>query len=637
MEFLDNIASPRDIKHLALNELQVLAEEIRSRIIEVLSINGGHLSSNLGVVELTIALHKVFDSPQDNLLFDVSHQSYTHKLLTGRNIKFNTLRKYKGLCGFSSPKESIHDPFFAGHAGSALSLALGIAKGRDLLKKEQFVVPIIGDGSLTCGLTLEALNNIPKNLSKFIIILNDNEMAICKNVGNIKNILSRFLNNPVSNKVYQEVQTLLSKIPTLGDRLARQGQAITESLKHLVSPASFFEHLGLSYVGPIDGHNLKKMIETFSALKKANRPVIVHLITQKGQGMDAAIEDPTCYHGVRPFDKSTGKFLTPGVNTFPKIFGQEILKMADADPNLTIINPAMMAGSCLTEVVKKYPERCIDVGIAEGHALTLAGGLAYNKELKVLVSIYSTFLQRAVDNLYHDICLQNSPVVLAIDRAFLSCPDGSTHHGIYDIGILKAMPNIIIAQPRNGKMLKTLLNSAFSWKRPVAIRYPNYATLDEKALPTIELAKGEVLSKGKNLLIIALGAMCDTALEVKKLLLQEGVDATVVDPIFIKPLDTDLFYDLFMSHFNIVTIEEHALSCGLGSIFNSYAAQNGFSDRQILNIGIPDLFVEHGETDAIIKELGLDAKSISEKILSRFELKKIVLKEKSYDHCTFSK
>lgn len=603
------------LSELTLAELEKLADQIRTRIIEVLSVNGGHLSSNLGIVELTIALHRVFKSPIDKFIFDVSHQTYPHKLLTGRNDRFDQIRKYKGLCGFAHPKESKHDHFYAGHAGTALSLALGVAKTRDLEGGKEHVLPILGDASLTCGLTLEALNNVPKDLGRFIAVLNDNEMSISKNVGNIKFILSRLLSNPVSNQIYQSV---LAKV---GPKLEKLGQKITESIKNLVSPAPFFEEFNLSYVGPIDGHDIGKLIETFEALKESTRPVLLHVMTTKGKGMPIAIANPTPYHGVRPFDLCSGKFLPSSSNkpTFPKIFGRHILKMAHEDPNLLCITPAMPAGSCLDDFMQAYPDRCLDVGIAEGHAVTFAGGLALSRKKKVVVSIYATFLQRAFDNLFQDVCMQELPVVFALDRSFLSGPDGSTHHGIYDISFLNAMPNMIIAQPRNGHVFKELLESAFDWGKPCAIRYPNLET-DEPEQPLEKRTPGtaQVLMHGKDLLIISVGHTCQTALKVRDLLLTKGIEATVVDPVFIKPLDFELFTDLLTTHRYVATIEEHALNGGLGMIFNNFLVQNGIREAQVLNFGVPDMWVQFGSNTELMRELGLDVESIAGRILQEF-------------------
>lgn len=621
---LATIESPEDLKKLSWSELQQLAIEIRHRIIEVMSVNGGHLASNLGAVELTLALHKVFDSPDDKFIWDVSHQSYVHKLLTGRNDRFHSIRQFKGLCGFSNPKESPHDHFYAGHAGTALSLALGVAKNRDLTKRHEYVIPIIGDATLTCGVSLEALNNIPRDLKRFIVILNDNAMSISKNVGAITQILSRLISNPTTNKLYQEIDAFVSKIPSYGPMLSKQGHKIAESLKNLVSHGAFFEQYGLSYIGPIDGHDIRKLVEILEGLKDSNWPVVVHVLTNKGQGMEEAIKNPVSYHGVRPFDTKTGKFIpNPSTRpTFPKIFGNHLLKMAENDPSLVAVTPAMSAGSCLDEFMKKFPDRCLDVGIAESHSITFCGGLAYGRKMKVVASIYATFLQRAFDNLFHDVCLQELPVVFAIDRGGLSGPDGSTHHGIYDISFLNAMPNMIIAQPRNGQVLKELLESSFTYGRPTAIRYPNMAT-DEGSDPIQprELGKGEVLAAGSGILIIALGHMNQTALQVHELLAKQGISSSVMDPIFVKPLDSDLICRLLVTHHTIVTIEEHSAISGLGSILNHFLMSQGFNHIQVLNFGIPEAFIEQGSYQDLIQELGLTPEKISARICRFFSLK----------------
>ena len=626
--FLSSISSPQQIKQLPLSSLLQLAGEIRKRIIEILSINGGHLASNLGSIELTLALHKVFNSPEDKLIWDVSHQTYTHKILTGRNPLFHTIRKHRGLCGFSHPKESEHDHFFAGHAGTALSLALGVAKNRDLAKRKEYVIPIIGDATLTCGMSLEALNNVPRDLKRFIVILNDNNMSISKNVGAITRILSRMLSNPTTDKIYHELDTIVSKIPSYGTMLARQGHKITESLKNLVSPAAFFEQYGLSYIGPIDGHDLKKLIDTFEALKEANWPVVIHLLTNKGEGMEEALKNPVSYHGAKPFDIGTGKFLpNPTAKpTFPRIFGHHLLKMAENDPSLVAVTPAMSAGSMLDEFMKKFPDRCLDVGIAEGHAVTFCGGLAYGKKMKVVASIYSTFLQRAFDNLFHDVCLQELPVIFAIDRAGIAGPDGSTHNGIYDISFLNAMPNMLICQPRNGHVLKELLESCFSWGKPAAIRYPNIPT-EEPNLPLSyrPAGKGELLAEGEEILLIGLGHMANTALAIREEMLKIGLNPSVLDPVFVKPLDSDLLSSLLLTHQRIITIEEHSAACGLGSLINHFLMSHGYSQVQTINYGVPEKFIEQGTHAELLDELGLTPRKIFESLCFRLGLRKEVL------------
>lgn len=625
---LHAINSPEELRALPATSLPLLAEEVRQRIIEVLSVNGGHLASNLGAVELTIALHRAFHSPQDKLIWDVSHQTYTHKLLTGRNDEFHTIRQYKGLCGFSHPMESRYDHFYAGHAGTALSLALGAATSRDLCEGNDYIIPIIGDATLTCGMSLEALNNMSRDLKKFIVILNDNAMSISKNVGAITHILSRILSNPTTNKIYQDLEGLISKIPSYGKALAHQGHKITESLKNLVSPAAFFEHYGLAYIGPINGHDIETLIDTFERVKASQWPVIIHVLTKKGQGMDMAIENPVSYHGAKPFNRDTGKFLpSAGTKpTFPTIFGKQMINMAENDPALAVITPAMSAGSSLDAMMGRFPERCLDVGIAEGHAVTFAGGLAYGGKLKVILSIYATFLQRGFDNLFHDVCLQELPVVFAIDRGGLSGPDGSTHHGIYDISFLNAMPNMVISQPRNGAMLRRLLASAFSWGRPTAIRYPNMATEDEEeAQAPITLGSAELLADGQGLALIGLGHMCNTALLVREQLKEYGITATVIDPVFLKPLDSELLCRLLMSHQQIVTIEEHSVVCGLGAIINNFLMTNGYNGVQVLNCGIPETFVGHGSHAALLDELSLTPEKITARIVKQFSLRAAAL------------
>lgn len=626
---LPSLSSPEALRSLGIDELERLAQEIRQRIIDVVSVNGGHLASNLGVVELTIALHRVFRSPEDKFIFDVSHQTYVHKLLTGREKRFEGLRRFKGLCGFSNPKESAHDHFFAGHAGTALSLALGMAKNRDLTKRQEHILPILGDASLTCGLTLEALNNIPNDLRRFIVILNDNNMSISSNVGAVTQILSRFFNSPTCNKIYQEIESLLSKVPGYGNFLAKQGVKIKESLKNLVSTAPFFEQFGLAYVGPVDGHDLPKLIDLLELLKEAKQPTLLHVMTIKGKGMQTAMQNPIVFHGCKPFDKITGQFHanTSLMPSFPQIFGKHLIKMAQNDPSLVAVTPAMPAGSCLEEFMQKFPERCLDVGIAEGHAVTFCGGIAYGKKMKVVASIYATFLQRALDNLFQDVCLQELPVVFALDRAGISAADGSTHHGIYEIGFLQAMPNMVICQPRNGQLLKELLESAFTWNRPTAIRYPNLPTEEgDRPLQKRELGVGEVLAEGKELVLIALGHMCTTALQVRKILESRGVCATVIDPIFVKPLDSDLLCRILLSHPYAVTIEEHSLQSGLGSIFNSFVVKGGFTNVHVLNCGIPETYLEQGTHAQLLAEIGLDAPQIATQILTHFPL--------THDRCT---
>lgn len=616
---LDSLVHPQDLKKFSTNELIGLSEEIRARIMDVLSVTGGHLSSNLGIVELTLALHRVFNSPQDKLIFDVGHQTYVHKLLTGRNPRFPTLRQTEGLSGFSHPPESPHDHFYSGHAGNALSLALGVAKNRDIRGKDEIIIPVLGDAALTCGLTLEAMNNIPRKLQKFLVVLNDNAMSISKNVGAITNILSRFFNSPTANNIYEELTEIVNKIPGYGETLAKQGNRMKESMKNLISTAPFFEQFGLSYVGPIDGHDIKKLIDTFEALKDVDHPTLVHVLTVKGQGMKNAINNPTPYHGAKPFNRVTGEFYPPKSlrPTFPKVFGKHILKMADEDPNLVAITPAMPVGSCLDALMKKYPERCIDVGIAEGHSIAYAGGMGRGGKLKVVACVYSSFLQRAFDNIYHDVCIQNSPIVIAIDRGGLATGDGVTAQGLFDISYLNAMPEMVITQPRNGQVLKELLESAFEYQKTVAIRYPNLSTFEENLpIEKRELGKGEVLAEGEDIVIISLGHMDQVALEARALLEEEGVTACVIDPVFVKPLDKELLMSRIKKAQMVITIEEHSLQGGLGSIINNFMMNHGLGHIRVKNFGVPDILIEHGGHQYLLKKYGITPEKVAEAALS---------------------
>lgn len=600
---LAEIQTPRDIQNFSIAELEKLSQEIRQRIISVLSKNGGHLASNLGVVELTIALHYVFNAPIDKFLFDVSHQTYTHKLLTGRNPQFDKIRQYQGLCGFSHPKESLYDHFYAGHAGTALSLALGMAKDRDLFKREEYVIPVIGDATLTCGMVLEALNNLPKDLKRFIVVLNDNAMSISQNVGAISMILGRIMSNPFIHKFYPDQE---------------------EKQKSFSCPSSFFEQYGLTYVGPIEGHDIKKLVAKLSSLKKMHGPFLLHVLTTKGKGMPEAMKNPISHHGARPFNMDSGKFLpNPSVKpTFPKVFGKHLLEMAQCDPHLIAVTPAMSYGSCLDGFKEAYPDRCIDVGIAEAHSVTYCAGIAKAGQLKVVSSIYATFLQRALDNLFHDVCLQEIPIVFAIDRAGLSGADGPTHHGIYDISFLRSMPNMVICQPRNGRILKELMLEAFDWKKPTAIRYPNMIT-EEDGPPQIKrlLGQGEILALGEGLLIIALGHMNEEALQIHETLKKRGISSTVFDPIFVKPLDEVQLEALFQTHRYVLTLEEHSLQGGLGAAINQFIMKKKIVVDGVLNKGIPDQYMQQGSRRELLLEVGLTPMQLVEEIEHSFALK----------------
>ncbi|ANH78219.1 1-deoxy-D-xylulose-5-phosphate synthase [Candidatus Chlamydia sanziniae] len=625
---LDQIFSPKDLKKLSATQLPQLAEEIRERILSVLAQTGGHLASNLGIVELTIALHYVFSSPKDKFIFDVGHQTYPHKLLTGRNTsKFDNIRHDGGLSGFTNPLETDHDLFFSGHAGTALSLAMGIAK-TTLKESQTHVIPILGDAAFSCGLTLEALNNISADLSKFIVILNDNNMSISKNVGVMSQILSPWIHHPTINKLTKQIEKWLTKIPRYGDNLAKRSHKISQSFKNFFCPAPLFEQFGLSYVGPVDGHNLKKLVTILQAVRDLPFPIVLHVCTTKGKGLEQAQDNPTKYHGVSTnFNVQEPTKHLPIVKpkaSFPNIFGQTICELGEVYPRLHIVTPAMSLGSCLEDFKKRFPERFFDVGIAEGHAVTFSAGIAKAGN-SVICSIYSTFLHRALDNVFHDVCMQDLPVIFAIDRAGLAYHDGRSHHGIYDMSFLRAMPRMIISQPRSSIVFQQLLYSALQWCAPCAIRYPNVpASLQDPISIDARLLRSpgtaEILSQGEDILIIGLGILCFTALSIKHQLLAYGISATVIDPVFIKPLDKDLFSLLLMNHTKIVIIEEHVIHGGLASEFNDFVAVCSFK-VDLLHFALPDTFLSHGDKESLLKTVGLDEVSILNRILTYFNFR----------------
>ncbi|BAE81471.1 1-deoxy-D-xylulose 5-phosphate synthase [Chlamydia felis Fe/C-56] len=624
---LSRISSPTDLKNLSLAELSLLAEQMRHKIISVLTNTGGHLASNLGIIEVTIALHYVFSSTEDKFIFDVGHQAYPHKLLTGRNTEeFDRIRHDGGLSGFTSPSESMHDLFFSGHAGNALSLALGMAKATE--DSRTHILPILGDAAFSCGLTLEALNNISSNLSKFIVILNDNNMSISQNVGVMSKNLSRWIHHPKFSLFSRKIEKWLTKIPRYGNGISKRSHKLSTCLKSLFCPIPIFEQFNLAYMGPVDGHNIKRLISVFQTARDLPFPVLIHICTTKGKGLEIAQENPEKYHGVTAnFNSSEKNKLLPTIKpqlTYPDVFGQTVCKLGETSPNLHIVTPAMSLGSRLEAFKEKFPKRFIDVGIAEGHAVTFSAGIAKAKS-PVICSIYSTFLHRALDNVFHDVCLQGLPVILAIDRAGLAYGDGCSHHGIYDISFLRAMPNMIICQPRSAIVLQQLLQSSLQWNMPSAIRYPNIAAIQRDPIATdVNMHRdpglGEILSQGEDILIIGLGHMCNTALSIKLQLLTHGISATVVDPVFIKPFDNNLFSILLMHHSKVIIIEEHSIRGGLASEFNDFLATYGFK-VDVLHFGIPDAFFSHGDKESLLKRVGLDTESMVKRILTHFNFR----------------
>lgn len=601
MSLLASIQSPADLKALDRDQLPSLAAEIRDRILQVTSHNGGHIGPNLGVVELTIALHRVFDSPTDRFIFDVSHQGYVHKLLTGRNTEdFDRIRQTGGLSGFLNRNESEHDHFGAGHAGTALSAALGMATARDLTGGKEHVVAICGDAAFTCGITLEALNNITAATKRLVVVLNDNEWSIDKNVGALSRYFNELITNPVYNRLNHDIESVLNRIPG-GTSLVRLGSKVKRDTKDALFHSSIFEKLGLRYIGPIDGHDLDCLQHYLDFAKTQTEPVILHVLTQKGKGYPVAIHQPEKFHGTSPFEIETGESVRSGKPTPPAyqdVMGKALLAAAQADPRIIGITAAMPSGTGLKYLRDKLPGQYFDVGIAEEHAVLFAAGMA-TRGLKPVCAIYSTFLQRAYDPIIHDICLQNLPVVFCMDRAGLSPNDGATHHGLFDIAYLRPIPRAIVMQPRDEDELADMLNSSFGYEAPTFIRYPRGAGrgVPVKATPeTLPLGKAVTVRDGEDLAIWALGPMVDTALQLAdRLALEHNIAATVVNARFAKPIDHALLATHARTHRLIVTLEDHVRTGGFGTAVLECLSDAGIP-TPVERIGWPDQFVDHASS-----------------------------------------
>jgi len=610
---LDQLDNPKDLKRLAQAELEQLASEIREELVSVVSASGGHLASNLGVVELTIALHRVFDSPQDKIIWDVGHQAYTHKLLTGRRDTFSSLRQYRGLSGYTSRSESEHDPFGAGYASTSVSAALGMAIARDLSDDDYHVIAVIGDGAITGGMALEGLNQVGHLGSRLIVVLNDNGMSISPTVGALAKLLSKVRFDHRLHRARERSRRLLSALPW-GKRLVQASQQVESGVKGLVMPTTLWEELGFAYIGPFDGHNIREL-ET--ALTKAREfhisPVLVHVVTTKGKGYRPAEGNAVYFHGVPA--KSTSNKEIP---TYSEVFAQTVLRMARENPRLVAITPAMPEGNCLSIVETEFPQRVFDVGICEQHAVTFAAGLSTQGYTPV-VAIYSTFLQRAFDQIIHDVCLQDLPVVFAIDRGGIVGDDGKTHQGTFDLSYLTLVPNLIVAAPRDENELQHLLYTATKSAHPMAVRYPRGSGLGvelDKELHSIPIGKGEVLRQGQDVVIFAIGATVAPALEAAEELVSNGIEATIVDARFAKPLDSELITDLAGRIKHIVTVEENTLTGGFGNSIADLLQESGIRDVHLKTIGLPDEFVEHGTQAVLRSNFGLDAKGIARQILS---------------------
>jgi len=607
---LERIESPENVKQLSLPELEQLASEIREELITVLSVNGGHLGPNLCVVELTIALHYVFDTPTDHFLFDVSHQAYVHKILTGRRRQFPTIRTPGGLNGFMLRTESPHDCYGAGHAGTALSAALGMAVARDKIGGNEHVVAVAGDAAFTCGITYEALNNIAHHTKRLIVVLNDNEWSIDKNVGAIAHYLNKIVTNPRYDHLHERAGRFVEKLAGKGAlRMARRAE---EAAKSMLLPSVIFEELGLTYYGPIDGHDVGTLIKTFEFLKTQKRPSLLHVLTQKGKGYEPAIQKQKKFHGLGPFDPETGETKPLSRRTYSEVFGDTMVKLADVNPKVVAITAAMPNGTGLDRFRPNHPDKYFDVGIAEEHAVLFAAGLAA-KGMKPFCAIYSTFLQRAFDPVVHDVCLQNLPVVFCIDRGGLSADDGPTHHGLFDISYLRSVPNMVHMDPKDEDELADMLFTALNWNGPIAVRYPRGLGpgVPVKDVPkAIPIGKAELLQHGEHdrVLIFALGAMVSVGQELALRLESEGVSAALVNARFAKPLDTETLEFYARSVEVIVTLEDHVLNGGFGS-----AVLEALNRLQIatpvVRIGWPDQFIEHGNLAALRARYGVSAEA----------------------------
>jgi 1-deoxy-D-xylulose-5-phosphate synthase len=612
---LDGISCPKDVKKLDLEELGQLCQEIREVILSVVSKNGGHLASNLGVVELTTALHYVFDFPRDKVVWDVGHQSYVHKLLTGRKDRFHTLRQYGGVSGFPKREESPYDAFDSGHSGTSISSALGMAEARRLRGEEGKVIAVIGDGSMTAGLAFEGLNQTGHIDQDLIVILNDNEMSISPNVGALSSYLNRLMTGQFAYRFRNEIKNFLESLPPrIGKKLLHFAKHAEESLKGLLIPGLLFEELGLQYIGPIDGHRMDYLIETFQNIKKLRGPILVHVITQKGKGYRPAETNPDRFHGVPPFVIETGEFRSSQKNppSYTEVFGETLCQLARENRRLIAITAAMQSGTGLEEFATQFPDRFYDIGIAEQHAVTFAAGLAL-EGMKPVVAIYSTFLQRSYDQVLQDVCLQNLPVVFALDRGGIVGEDGPTHQGLFDFSYLRHIPNLVIMVPKDENEFRHMIKTATECPYPTAFRYPRGKGLGVKrdaSLHRIDIGKGEVLRDGQDILIIAIGSTVYPSLRAAEKLAESGIRVAVINSRFLKPLDGALLCDWAKRTGKVLTVEENVLQGGFGSAVLELFQERGLISVQVKRLGIPDIFLEHGPQALLREKYGIDENGI---------------------------
>ena len=624
-KILDTVNYPHDLKKLNKAEKIKLAEEIRELVIQTVSNTGGHLASNLGVVELTIALHSIFDAPKDKIVWDVGHQTYVHKILTGRKDKINTLRKYKGLAGFPKVSESEYDTFNTGHSSTSISAALGMARARDIRKEKYHVIAVIGDGALTGGMALEALNDAGCSNTNMIVILNDNEMSIAKNVGGISNFLTRVRTRKWYNNSNRYVKKMVLKIPKIGNGIIRLVRKVKYGIKQLIIPNMLFEDLGFKYLGPVDGNNVEDVEEILKKAKDLEGPILIHAITKKGKGYLPAEENPDKYHSTSPFEIETGKSKSAKKEDYSKVFGRKLVELAKENKEIVAITAAMKDGTGLTEFAKEFPERFFDVGIAEQHALTMAAGMARNG-LTPVVSIYSSFYQRGYDQVIHDICLQNLPVIMCVDRAGVVGNDGETHQGIFDLAFFRLVPNVTIMAPKNFAELEQMLAFAVNLKKPVVIRYPRGGESNTHWENTAEIQLGKCekiveisAQKGqKCVTIVAIGNMVARAEEVRAKLKEKEIETEIINARFLKPLDEEAIVDSLAKTKYGITIEDETIIGGLGTAVKELIVDRGLREVTLQSFAYPDKFIEHGSVAELEKKYGLDADSICESILRSF-------------------
>jgi len=620
-KFLNKINSPKDLKKIPVENLPALAGEIREKIIDTVSKNGGHLASSLGAVELAVALHYTFDMPRDKIIWDVGHQAYAHKILTGRAENFGTLRQLGGISGFPNREESEYDIFTCGHSSTSISVALGLASARDIKKESWKSIAVIGDAALAGGMAFEALNNAGHLGKDLVVVLNDNELSISKSVGALSRYLNKILANPVYNRVRRRMQILVKRIPIFGFKTFKAARRLEESLKNLLVPGAIFEELGFRYFGPIDGHNINELITTFKNLSTLREPILMHVITKKGKGYRFAEEKPSFFHSAPVFeigiDASRRK---SSKRTFTKVFSEKIVKLATGDKRIVAVTAAMPDGTGLSEFQRRFPNRFYDVGIAEAHAVAFSAGLA-NEGLKPVVAIYSTFLQRGYDQIIHDVALQNLAVIFCIDRAGLVGEDGPTHHGIFDIAYLRHVPNLVMMAPKDGLELEKMLEFAVGLNRPVAIRYPKALSeshVSGSSFHEIKLGASEPLRDGKDMAIFAIGSMASVAIKAADLLSSDGIEAMVINARFVKPLDKERIESVLGRINKIVTLEEGVASGGFGSAISEFAHNENIKNVNIKMFGLPDHFLVHGRREELLKEYHLTADELYETIKKEF-------------------